>query len=287
MAAMLSTLILTQTNSGTSEVSWPTAQRIGLGAGGVGLRGGGRQRAAGADGTADRAAVDRGDAQRGAGQARAGRWRCGCRCSGCAARGRSRRCPWRCACRPRSWRWPPTRPSRSSRRSRSAGRPRRWRSPTAHCRGHRRSRRWVLWRARSGVGRALDAPGVHLLGVPLVAGHEHVAGVVGDGLGAAEREGPTDRSGLAHRIGRIAEALPGAVGGVGVGRVEDAGVAVDAGDGAAVQAGADHDRIGGEAEDVRAHRAQADELGGGSWRRWGRRRWRSATGPSSAPCRSR
>ena len=43
--------------------------------------------------------------------------------TGCASRGRSRRCPWRPAWRPRSWRWPATRPSRSSRRSRSAGRP--------------------------------------------------------------------------------------------------------------------------------------------------------------------
>ena len=65
--------------------------------------------------------------------------------------------------------------------------------------------------AGSGVGGSLDAPGVHLLGVPLVTGHEGVAAVVGDGLGAAQGEGGQTAAICLSRISRVAgETLPGA-----------------------------------------------------------------------------
>ncbi len=113
--------------------------------------------------------------------------------------------------------------------------------------------------AAAGPAGALDAPGVHLAGVPLVAGHEDVARVVGDCL-----TGHTWQAGQAADLIRIAgETLPGTVGGVGVGGVEDTGIAVDAGDGAAVQAAAGDDRVVRGTQHVGADCAQSDELRGG------------------------
>lgn len=63
---------------------------------------------------------------------------------------------------------------------------------------------------------------------------------------------------MLSRIGRIAEALPGAIGSVGIGGIKDARVAINACDGATMRTRSDDDRIRGHSVDVRPDRVQAN-----------------------------